>query len=132
MLTTKAAEAGGLLLQKRLKAKNLKQLRKVPAMDIVKNTDFESFWPNVDGYSITDDQYKLYEKGNYNDVNVIIGTNSDEGSMFSRPVSVSDYEKRIHEIYGSWADQVLSLYPAKTEEETYFAHSDIFPPASFT
>lgn len=62
MLTSKAAEAGGLLLQKRLKAKNLKQLRKVPAMDIVKNTDFESFWPNVDGYSITDDQYKLYER----------------------------------------------------------------------
>mgnify|MGYP002136391567 CR=1 FL=1 len=55
--TSKAAEAGGLLLQKRLKAKNLKQLRKVPAMDIVKNTAFESFWPNVDGYSITDDQY---------------------------------------------------------------------------
>ena len=131
MLTTKAAEAGGLLLQKRLKAKNLKQLRKVPAMDIVKNTALESFWPNVDGYSITDDQYKLYEKGNYNDVNVIIGTNSDEGSMFSRPVSVSDYEKRIHEIYGSWADQVLSLYPAKTEEETYFAQSDIFRDGSF-
>lgn len=62
MLTTKAAEAGGLLLQKKLKAKNLKQLRKVPAMDIVKNTAFESFWPNVDGYSITDDQYKLYER----------------------------------------------------------------------
>ena len=40
------------------------------AMDIVKNTDFESFWPNVDGYSITDDQYKLYEKGSYNDVDV--------------------------------------------------------------
>ena len=36
-------------------------------------------------YAHTDDQYKLYEKGNYNDVNVIIGTNSDEGSMFSRP-----------------------------------------------
>src|SRR5574344_537822 len=131
MLTSKAAEAGGLFLQKRLKAKNLKQLRKVPAMDIVKNTAFESFWPNVDGYSITDDQYKLYEKGSYNDVNVNIGTNSDEGSMFTRPVSVSDYEKRIHEIYGSWADQVLSLYPAKTEEETYFAQSDIFRDGSF-
>lgn len=51
--------------------------------------------------------------------------------MFSRPVSVSDYEKRIHEIYGSWADQVLSLYPARTEEETYFAQSDIFRDGSF-
>ena len=100
-------------------------------MDIVKNTAMESFWPNVDGYSITDDQYKLYEKGNYNDVNVIIGTNSDEGSMFCRPISVSDYEKRIHEVYGSWADKVLSIYPAKTEEETYFAQSDIFRDGSF-
>ena len=30
-----------------------------------------------------------------------------------------------------FGDQVLSLYPAKTEEETYFAQSDIFRDGSF-
>ena len=35
------------------------------------------------------------------------------------------------EVYGSWADKVLSIYPAKTEEETYFAQSDIFRDGSF-
>ena len=38
-------------------------------LEDVYKRQFESFWPNVDGYSITDDQYKLYEKGSYNDVN---------------------------------------------------------------
>ena len=39
-------------------------------------------WPIVDGYVIPDDQHKLYEAGNYNDVPVLIGYNSDEGCKF--------------------------------------------------
>ncbi len=131
MLTSKAAEKGGVDLQKQMGCKNLKQLRKVAAMDIVKNTQMESFWPVVDGFAITDDQYKLYEKGDYNDVNVIMGTNSDEGCMFCGPMKVADYENKVRATYGSWADKALALYPAKTDQETYFAQADIFRDGSF-
>ena len=131
MLTSKTSEQAGVNLQKALKAKNLKQMRKVPFADIVKSTQFEAFWPCVDGYAITDDQYKLYQKGQYNDVDVLIGTNSDEGSMFCGPISVEAYENKVRNIYGDWADRLLQLYPAKTEEETYFAQSDIFRDGSF-
>ena len=131
MLTAKAAEKSGLEFQKKLNAKNIKQLRKVQAMEIVKNTPMEAFWPVVDGYAITDDQYKLYEQGKYNDVNVIMGTNSDEGSLFCRPIKVTDYEAKIRSTYGDWADKVLSLYPAKNEMETYYGQADIFRDGSF-
>ena len=130
MVTDKAAEQAGLQFQQQLGKKNIKQLRKLPFTELLK-AQTGLFWPVVDGYVITDDQYKLYEKGNYNDVNVLIGTNSDEGSMFSRPAPVADYEKGIRENYGEWADRMLKLYPATNEQEVYFASSDIFRDGSF-
>ncbi len=132
MMTSKAAENDGVNFQKKLKVSNIKKLRQVPFETLVKNTGgMESFWPVVDGYAITDDQYKLYEQGNYNDVNIMIGTNSDEGSMFARPVSVKDYDARVRSIYGDFADRLLTIYPAQNEQETYFAQSDIFRDGSF-
>lgn len=131
MCTMRSAEQGGLDFQKRLGKKNIKQLRKVPFKTLVDSTSMESFWPIVDGYAITDDQYKLYEAGQYNDVNVLIGTNSDEGSMFSFPMPVEAYNQRIRATYGDWADRLLEIYPATNEQEVYFAQADIFRDGSF-
>lgn len=131
MCTEKAAQQTGVQFMKQLGKKNLKQLRKLPFQTIVDSTRMESFWPVVDGINITDDQYKLYEAGNYNDVNVLIGTNSDEGSMFSWPMPVEAYKARIQQTYGDWADSVLAVYPATNEQEVYFAQSDIFRDGSF-
>ncbi len=131
MCTLRSAEQAGVAFQKSLGRKNLKQLRKVPFKTLVDSTRMEAFWPIVDGYAITDDQYKLYEAGNYNDVNVLIGTNSDEGSMFSFPMPVEAYRQRVRANYGDWADRLLKLYPADDEQEVYFAQSDIFRDGSF-
>ena len=131
MCTSKAAEQSGINFQKRLGKKNINEMRKVPFETLVDSTQMEAFWPIVDGYAITDDQYKLYEAGKYNDVNVIIGTNSDEGSMFARPMPVDAYQEHVRSIYGDWADRLLNIYPAKDEREVYFALSDIFRDGSF-
>lgn len=131
MCTEKSAQQGGTDFMKRLKCKNIKQLRKVPFQTLVDSTRQESFWPVVDGVNIIDDQYKLYEAGNYNDVIALIGTNSDEGSLFSWPMPVEAYQQRVKATYGEWADKFLAVYPAKNEQEVYFAQSDIFRDGSF-
>lgn len=100
----KGAEKFGKDFMKRIGAKSLKQLRKMSPdvwIDDKPSIGVGGFWPTVDGYVIKDDQYKLYEKGDYNDVNIMVGTNSDEGSMFVRPSSVADYEKENS--YGVWS-----------------------------
>ena len=61
---------------------------------------FYGFWPCVDGYVITDDLYRLYERGEYNDVPVIVMTNSDEGVLFSRSIQPEDYKKSVEGIFG--------------------------------
>jgi len=69
-------------------------------------------WPIVDGYVIPDDQYKLYDAGKFNDVNVLVGYNSDEGLSFwhdNDPTKFVDYVQRR---FGPFADKLLTAYPA--------------------
>lgn len=130
----KGAEAFGLAYMKRMGAKSLAELRKMPAAKLVNDNQSAGvggFWPCVDGYVITDDQYKLYEKGEYNDVNVLIGTNSDEGTMFVRPTSVAHYQKMLKDTYGKFAGKMLKAYPAANDSMTYYAQSDIFRETAF-
>jgi para-nitrobenzyl esterase len=130
----KGAEALGVDFMKRMGAKSLKELRKMSPeawINDEKTTSISGFWPTVDGVVITDDQYNLYERGEYNDVNVLIGTNSDEGPMFVRPTSVENYQARMDSVYGPYAERVLSEYPATNEQEVYEALGDIFRDAEF-
>lgn len=131
MVNLAGAEKAGLDFQKKLGRKHIKDMRKLSPEEIVAATQMEGFWPIVDGYAITDDQYKLYQDGTYNDVNVLMGTNSDEGSMFTRPMAVDAYRQRVRDIYGDRAEDVLDLYPAASDTEAYFALSDIFRDGSF-
>jgi para-nitrobenzyl esterase len=84
-----------------------------------------SFRPVADGYVITGDQYKLYEAGTYNDVDVIIGSNSDEGGMFGGKVEPDAYKKAMQDRFGEYADRILAAYPGETEEQASYASMDI-------
>lgn len=130
----KGAEQFGLDFMRRMGAKSLDELRSMSPDKWIsdsRTTGVGGFWPTVDGYVITDDQYKLYQKGEFNDVNVMIGTNSDEGSMFVRPTTVEAYQQLVRDSYGPYAEKVLALYPAATDAETFGALSDIFRETAF-
>ena len=128
----KGAEQQGLAFQKHLKKKSIKQLRKMDALALTgDNVGFGGFWPCVDGYVITDDLYRLYERGEYNDVPVIVMTNSDEGALFSRSMQPEDFKKAAQGIFGPMADEALRLYPANTVDEAFHANGDMFRDMGF-
>ena len=129
----KGAEQQGLAFQKHLKKKNLKQLRQMDAMSLCDgNVGFGGFWPCVDGYVIVDDQYRLYERGEYNDVPVIVMTNSDEGALFSPAnIKAENYQKQAREVFGSWADEALKYYPGNTDDEAWHGNGDAFRDMGF-
>ena len=129
----KGAEQQGLAFQKHLKKKNLKQLRQMDAMLLCDgNVGFAGFWPCVDGYVICDDQYRLYERGEYNDVPVIVMTNSDEGALFAPGnITAEDYQKTLKSIFGSWADEALKYYPGATNDEAWHGFGDAFRDMGF-
>ena len=126
----KDAEKKGIEFQKSLNAKNLKQLRKVSGEDLIKATQGWQFWPVVDGYAITGDIYKQYEKGDYNDVDVIVGYNSDEGSLFVHQMTLDAY-KGMANGFGAYGARALEVYPAANDQEALYAVQDIFRDTAF-
>lgn len=132
IMTSEASEAGGLMMQEALGAADLAEMRKAPWQDIqANNTQMESFWPVADGKYIIGDAYREYEAGRFNDVDILVGFNSDEGALFCRPLPVADYENMVRANYGGWADRFLDMYPATDETTAYYALSDIFRDGSF-
>lgn len=128
--TLKGGEEIGLEYMNALGKKSIAELRAMSPEEVTAINNW--FWPICDGKVIVGNQYELYENGQYNDVNILIGSNSDEGGMFVRPASVADYEEQLKRAYGDFADEILKVYPAKDEKETYFALADIFSATGFT
>jgi para-nitrobenzyl esterase len=122
------AEKLGVEFMKRMGSENLEELRKLSPDKWIDDplAQMAGFWPVVDGYVITGDQYKLYEEGKYNDVAVIIGTNSDEGSMFARPVPTDQYLQYVTTHFGPVSDKILKLYPVDSLTGTYRPLADLF------
>ena len=92
---------------------NIARLRKVPAEKLQTLVPHQFGWarPNMDGWVIAGDQYKLYELGQYNDVPVLTGYNSDEGATFGSPKSQEAYVQSVRERYQQFADKILAAYP---------------------
>ncbi|HEV7164041.1 MAG TPA: carboxylesterase family protein [Gammaproteobacteria bacterium] len=75
------AEQAGLGFSARAGATSLQALRKVPAAELMKTW----FSTNliVDGYALTEEPYDAYRDGRENDVSILIGSNADEGRLFT-------------------------------------------------
>ncbi len=109
-----AAEQAGLAYAAKAGAASLAELRKLAPDQLPGGWGNPSSWPIVDGWVIVDDQFKLYEAGRYNDVDVLIGYNSDEGLSFSREETPAAYVANTRLRYGPFADKLLAAYPAGT------------------
>ncbi|MBN2068130.1 MAG: carboxylesterase family protein [Opitutales bacterium] len=111
MKALEQAEAGGLAYMKEVCAASLADLRKMSPKELPNGWTTPTTWPNVDGKIIIDDQFKLYEAGNYNDVDILVGYNSDEGLSFTWEKSPEQYIQNTHHRYGPYADKLLQAYP---------------------
>jgi para-nitrobenzyl esterase len=112
MKSLQVAEEDGLEYAQRAGASSLENLRKIEGDQLPLGMGMGGSWPIVDGYVIPDDQYKLYEAGNFNDVPVLIGYNSDEGLSFPAGRSPEDYISSVNLRFGPFADSLLAAYPA--------------------
>ena len=130
----RGSEEYGVEWMKRIGATSLAQLREMSWEKWINDGPSNAVggvWPCVDGYVIPDDQYKMYLAGNYNDVNVLMGTNSDEGNMFVRATELAKYQADIRAEYGPFAQRMLEAYPAADDAQTHDALADIFRETAF-
>jgi para-nitrobenzyl esterase len=79
---------------------------------------------NVDGWLLPTDVYTIYAGGKQNDVPMLIGSNSDEGTMFTpQTVTVQSFHDTAQRQYGKDAEAFLKVYPAGSNQEAYDAQA---------
>lgn len=112
MKTLEQAEADGVAYVSGLEASSIQELRSMDAEKLIpQGWTMPGGWPIVDGYVIPGDQFELYEAGNYNDVPVMIGYNSDEGLSFPSGRSPEEYIAGVKQRFGPFAEDLLEAYP---------------------
>jgi len=103
------AEQAGVAWSASAGAASLAELRELDAASLPGGRDLS--WPIIDGWALPDDQYELYEAGNYNDTPILVGYNSDEGLSFPGGDTPEAHIAAARTRYGPFADDLLEAYP---------------------
>lgn len=78
----------------------------------------------VDGWLLPEDVGAVFEKGGQNDVPMLIGSNADEGSIFTdEDTTGSSFRTRVERQYRADAENYLKLYPFTSDAEARAAQS---------
>lgn len=125
------AEIDNQKVAEELGANSLEELRALAPAAFSRYMMGAGGWPIVDGYVIPDDQCELYSAGKYNDVNVLIGYNSDEGASFGFTGQGMSHEDGVRARYGKFADDLLAAYPLEADGSTGKTARDLMRDASF-
>jgi para-nitrobenzyl esterase len=92
------------------------------------------FWPVADGETIPGDQYELFQAGKFNDVNILVGTNSDEGASFGGrggPYTAAGFDQTIKASYGDAADAIIKAYEHDTDARASQSGKNLFREGGF-
>lgn len=93
------------------------------------------FGPVIDGYVIPDNPSILFEKGLYNKVPFLTGTNADEGTIFipDLPVmGVYGYKAFIRLTFGEkYQEEIFNFFPAETDKDVPNALNKLITVSTF-
>ena len=108
----------GKHLMERYGVSSVEELRKIDAKDLVKEAESQHHM-TVDGYALIEDPYESYKKGIHNESAILHGYNSEESGPFILfdHANMKNYEEKIRRFFGAYADDVLKIYDAKSDEE---------------
>ena len=127
-----ALESGRELLKKQ-QVSSAAELRALPAEVLAKEADSQHHM-TIDGWALEELPYESYLAGRHNEEALLHGFNKEESApfiLFSH-ANRKTYEKRVRALFQDYADEVLALLPASTDEEADRNWADIFSAAYFT
>ncbi|MDE2690032.1 MAG: carboxylesterase family protein [Acidobacteriota bacterium] len=121
------AESEGAGMAKRLGASDLTALRAATVEEVYEAagaSELPTFVGIRDDHVFPRDIYDIFAAGEQNDVDTIVGFNSDEGTaLFAAPagITVADYRDALAGTYGEHADAMFAVYPAEDDEQARVA-----------
>jgi para-nitrobenzyl esterase len=115
------AEKSGVEMMQKVKAANLSELRNIPANELIAangKNGMGSFGPICDGYVLPSDILDAFEKRQFNDVPLMTGWVTGDGSLLGNSFPAPEkYKQQAIEKYGSKANEFLGLFPGNTPDE---------------
>lgn len=110
------AEENGKRLQTALGANSLAEMRAKLASEILSKGRGSGMM--IDGWFIPQDLSITFAEGHQNKVDVLIGSNKDEGTFFAgRGGNAAQFRMQMQQRWGDSADAFFKLYPAGTDGE---------------
>jgi len=120
----KEAEQIGLAFSKTVNANSLKELREMPAEQLLNATakpNRDDFPLDIDGYFFPESPVTIYKAGNVARVPVVIGWNSEESNWKSilgnAEPTKENYANAIKRLYPGNADEILKLYAVNNDSD---------------
>jgi para-nitrobenzyl esterase len=96
----------------------LAELRAMSTPEVAQNLTGVQAGFVVDGWLIPEDLSITFAKGKQNDVDVLVGSNRDEGTFLGGgPATAEAAKTRARQTYDDLADDFLQLYPAGSDAE---------------
>lgn len=125
-LLEEALSSGKEIMQK-YNCSSIEELRKIDAEKLV-NEAYSQHHITIDGYVLKEMPYESYQKGICNEKQLLHGYNLKESGPFLLfdQTTMKNYAEKIHSYFGDYTDEVLKLYPAKTDEEAGAYWADIY------
>lgn len=120
MRSLAAAEADGDRFAKLLKAKDLRDLRRLPADKLVlpRTPGGPSIGPIQDGHVLPAPIPEIFAGRRQNDVPLLLGFTRDESLGGMGPVrNLADFREKVASRFGSRSNEFMTLYPAATDQE---------------
>jgi para-nitrobenzyl esterase len=115
MRTREQAEAAG---KTAAGTHTIAELRAMSTQELSQNVRGVPAGIIVDGWMVPEDQSITFAKGKQIDVDILIGSNHDEGTFFGGGnVNAEQAKSRAQQTYGDLAAEFLQLYPAGSDAE---------------
>jgi para-nitrobenzyl esterase len=114
MRLERAQSAGAQLLEK-TGATSVEELRMKTASEIMESG--RGTGPIVDGIVLTRQPVEIYEQGKANAVDLLLGSNSDEGASSLQRTGAELFTNQAKRRFGADAERYLALYPAGSDAD---------------
>lgn len=129
--TLAAAERAGAKYAAAVAAPSLTALRAKPAASLVDGNDLFDTAVNADGWVLPAIMWDVFDAGRQNDVPLLIGSNADEGTIFSRDTTAASLKAQTAGRFGADAAAFFALYPFTTDQEATQARADSMRDSTF-
>ncbi|MBQ5755695.1 MAG: carboxylesterase family protein, partial [Erysipelotrichaceae bacterium] len=128
--TMEQQSAEGEAFLKAIGCDSIADLRKMDAVDLLRLTAAHRMTPNhcIDGLFLPDRPQDMENRGEFNDVDVLVGATAQEFAAGLKPDALSPerFEAYIRKQFGDKAEDVLAAYPHGDSREAGHSYHSIF------